>query len=303
VISLSVIICAHNPRPDYLRRVLDALKAQTLPKTEWELLLIDNASFERLANTWDLSWHPGARHIREDRLGLVHARLRGIRESNADLLVFVDDDNVMANDYLQTAVQIASDWPKIGVWGGNIEPEFERPVQDWVRPYWTCQYQQDYWSNDYSSWRSQPCGAGMCVRREIAEEYLKRTQGDHVRTALGRKGGSLMAGEDTDIVLTAPYLGLGFGVFRNLNLIHLIPHRRTEEEYLLELITSHRVSEHLLQFARTGELPPIKFKLQKKVADVIRAVLLPRRERKFFWAERKAASIAAQKIRQLSFSD
>ena len=44
MISISAIICTHNPRPDYLRRVLDALKAQTLPKEQWELLLIDNAS-------------------------------------------------------------------------------------------------------------------------------------------------------------------------------------------------------------------------------------------------------------------
>ena len=62
---ISVIICTHNPRPDYLRRVLDALKAQTLPKERWELLLIDNASNEPLSGEWDLSWHPHARHIRE----------------------------------------------------------------------------------------------------------------------------------------------------------------------------------------------------------------------------------------------
>ena len=91
----SVILCSHNPRPDYLRRVLDALDAQTLSKENWELLLIDNASKARLADSWGLSWHPRARHIREDELGLMSARLRGIRESCGDLLVFVDDDNVL----------------------------------------------------------------------------------------------------------------------------------------------------------------------------------------------------------------
>jgi len=40
MIPVSVIICTHNPRPDYLQRVLDALKAQTLPKENWELLLM-----------------------------------------------------------------------------------------------------------------------------------------------------------------------------------------------------------------------------------------------------------------------
>ncbi len=78
MIAVSAIICTHNPRRDYLKRVLNALQAQTLPKDEWELLIIDNASEQALATDWDLSWHPLPRHIREDELGLTPARLRGI---------------------------------------------------------------------------------------------------------------------------------------------------------------------------------------------------------------------------------
>ena len=73
--NISVVICSHNPREDYLRRVLAALKAQTLPKEQWELLLIDNASKEPLAGRW-VFWHPYARIIRENQLGLTPARLR-----------------------------------------------------------------------------------------------------------------------------------------------------------------------------------------------------------------------------------
>ena len=92
--ELSVIICTHNPREGILNRVLDALKAQTLPRGRWELLLVDNASKVPLDSQWDLTWHAQARHIREEELGLTPARLRGIRESQGKLLVFVDDDNV-----------------------------------------------------------------------------------------------------------------------------------------------------------------------------------------------------------------
>src|SRR5260221_12668969 len=110
----SVIICTHNPRPDYLRRVLDALRAQTLPKEQWELLLIDNASKEPLAWAWDLSWHPQARNLREDEPGLTPARLRGIRESTSNLLLFVDADNVLAPDNLAVALRLGSLHPHFG---------------------------------------------------------------------------------------------------------------------------------------------------------------------------------------------
>jgi hypothetical protein len=72
--DLSVVICTHNPHAGNLRRTLNALREQTLPFEKWELLLIDNASAEPLASSWDLSWHPHARHIAEPQLGLSAAR-------------------------------------------------------------------------------------------------------------------------------------------------------------------------------------------------------------------------------------
>ncbi|MDP2136577.1 MAG: glycosyltransferase, partial [Candidatus Didemnitutus sp.] len=95
---LSVIICAHNPDQGRLQRVLDALRTQTMPGPDWELLLIDNASHPPLTGRLDLSWHPLARICVENQLGLTWARLRGKTESTAALLVYVDDDNVLAPD-------------------------------------------------------------------------------------------------------------------------------------------------------------------------------------------------------------
>jgi len=37
---LTVLIYTHNHRPDYLRRTLEALRVQTLPGSDWELLTI-----------------------------------------------------------------------------------------------------------------------------------------------------------------------------------------------------------------------------------------------------------------------
>src|SRR5215471_6911608 len=98
--DVSVIIRSHNPRPDYLRRVLDALRNQDLSRDRWELLLVDNASDFCLARSFDISWHPYARHVVETELGGAAALRCGIRESRSDLLVVVDDDNIVNPDYL-----------------------------------------------------------------------------------------------------------------------------------------------------------------------------------------------------------
>ena len=110
--QLSVIICCHNPRRDYLERVLEALKAQTLSTDNWELLVVDNASESLVSASHNISWHPNARHVREENLGLTRARLRGIAESSADLLIFVDDDNVPGyRTTMATAVRLFQNHP------------------------------------------------------------------------------------------------------------------------------------------------------------------------------------------------
>src|SRR6266576_3926621 len=100
MLDASVVICTHNPRSDYFIRVLDGLRNQTISRDKWELLIIDNASQVPLVSSWDISWHPMARHISESELGLTPARRRGIQEASADLIVFVDDDNVLDETYL-----------------------------------------------------------------------------------------------------------------------------------------------------------------------------------------------------------
>jgi glycosyltransferase involved in cell wall biosynthesis len=93
--ALSAIICSPNPRPDYLRRCFDALKDQTFPRDGWELVVVGSRSDESVAARVDLSWHPAPRIVREEKLGLTPARLRGICESRGETLIFVDDDNVL----------------------------------------------------------------------------------------------------------------------------------------------------------------------------------------------------------------
>jgi len=110
------------------------LAAQSLPRHQWELLLIDNASNPNVCENFDLSWHPAARCIPESKLGLTHARMRGIREAWADVLVFVGDDNVLGADYLENELQISEKYPLIGAWGGQTRGEYEIEPPDGRRP-------------------------------------------------------------------------------------------------------------------------------------------------------------------------
>jgi glycosyltransferase involved in cell wall biosynthesis len=249
--SLSVIICTHNPRQDFLQRTLQALEAQTLPKSEWELLIIDNASKEPVAANWDLSWHPHARHIRENEVGLTFARLCGIKESQAPVLVFVDDDNLLKVDYLEVALNTMKGNQLLGVLGaGRILPEFETPPLAETLPFVDNLALRDMsrpvYSNEMRFTPALPYGAGMCVLKRIALLYAESCGSQSAPTTLGRSGKSLLSGEDIDLALHACREDMLAGVIPELELMHLIPAFRLKPDYLVKLISGHAAANYHL---------------------------------------------------------
>jgi glycosyltransferase involved in cell wall biosynthesis len=273
--QLSVIVCTHNPRTDYLERCLSALRAQTLAPERWELLVIDNVCEPALAGWLDLSWHAGARIIRENTLGLTPARLRGIGEAAADLLVFVDDDNVLAPGYLEVAQRVAAEKPFLGSWSGACEPEFGAPPPPWLRRYWgnmaLRQVDHDQWSNLARSPDTLPCGAGLCVRRDVAQHYLMLNQTGQRNFQLDRAGKSLVSGGDQDLAACACDLGYGVGVIAALHLTHLIPAGRLTLDYQARLAEGIYFSAVILAFLRGSERELRDYRV--RWTHVVRALL------------------------------
>ena len=234
---ISVVVCTHNPLPHFLAAVLEGLKKQTLPLSEWELLVIDNLSAPPLSGRFDLSWHPAGRFVVEEKLGLTPARWTGFRESRGDPIVYVDDDNVLAPDYLEEVGRISARYPFLGSWGGQILMEFEKPPTAEEQPYTSWQLHREFsaikWMNCVYDFADVPSGAGLAVRRSVLDAYVAKLARDPLRQKLDRTGSQGFCGGDTDIVFTSFELGLGMGLFPSLVLQHLTPPSRLTKEYCL----------------------------------------------------------------------
>jgi hypothetical protein len=155
------------------------------------------------------------------------------------LLIFVDDDNVLASDYLAIALELAERHPTLGVWSGRIDLVFEVPPPDWTRKYWPFLVQRlverDEMSRTLRLEEPLPVGAGMCVRREVAAAYATAARSSSLRLGLDRRGLELGSSGDTDLAMLACDLGWQRGVFPQLRVRHLIPPERTSEDYLVRL--------------------------------------------------------------------
>jgi glycosyltransferase involved in cell wall biosynthesis len=272
--TLSVVICAHNPRAAYLDRTLHGLEQQTMPKDCWELLLIDNASDIALAGRWSLAWHPNGRIEREEELGLTMARIRGIRESSAALIVFVDDDNVLDAEYLARAVDVAARHPGLGCFGaGAITAEFEVTPPPEVVPHTRLlalrEVAHPSWSTDPDA-DLLPWGPGLVVRRAVATAFADLVGGDRIRTVIGRRGDALTSGEDELFSWVAHEQGLGRGAFPELRVVHLIPKERIAFDYLLRLHRAQGKSYALLR-AWQGRTTPVPER-PPRVRDILQRI-------------------------------
>ena len=297
---ISVILCTHNPRHDYLRRVLDALKRQTLPLDKWEFLLIDNSSRERVADAWDISWHPSARHIREDIVGLTPARLRGINESGAPLLVFIDDDNVLAPDFLERAAAVSNCFSFLGAFGaGTLEPEFEiPPPQELTSSLGMLALRtvpSTFWSNNIEDFQCIPWGAGLCVTRDVADKFQEFIALFNATAVIGRQGKHLFSGEDDVFSWAAVSLGKGFGVFPDLQITHLISAGRLNRDYFLRLMRDHAFSHGVLRYLRT-KVDPRQVGLARYIRILLHGLKRGLFSMRCSWAVAQGDSAAARFI-------
>jgi len=283
---------------DYLARVIDALKKQSLPKTNWELLVIDNGSEKPLSRSLDLSWHPTARVIREDALGIAYARIRGIRESASEILVFVDDDNVLDSGYLENCLRIAAEWPQLGIWGGSILPEFEIEPPSGIVPYLKIlalrEVNQPLWSNVRTCTDAEPWGAGLCVRLSAAQAYIESFSKTKFPIA-GNTGNLLLGGDDTEMCYTVCNSGLGMGLFPDLKLTHLISKRRLSEDYIVRIKHGYAVKSLLLAYKWGGVHPTSAFSPIEILRFLKQMISIRSLQRRLAWAFYRAR-ITATKI-------
>ena len=238
--EISVIISTHNPHRGRLQQAIKGLCAQELPGDRWELVIIDNCSSVPLVpDDLEMGCPANTFIIREERLGLRFGRIAGIRNSQAPILAFVDDDNVLATEYLTTAVSIFQRSPHLALGGGKSIPEWEKNApESWVSELFANLGLRDLGSEELIAEMSEPpsypacapIGAGMVARRTAIEAWASDC--DSLNAPSGRRGGDLTSGEDCDIVLSVLRAGWQVGYFPELVLTHLIPAARITRAYL-----------------------------------------------------------------------
>lgn len=263
---LDICICTHNPNRQILTIVLQALANQTLSKDRYQVWIFDNVS-DLPIDLSDLAPLTEAKVtfklLSAPKLGLIYARQVAIEVTNSEWLVFVDDDNELSNNYLETVLESIANNPKLGCFGGKLLLPSKTKYPQWTEvmlPYLGIKDAGDevlsscvnYWGE----W--EPPGAGFVINREVLDLFQRRLASLSTKFVLGRQGNSLLSAEDSMITRGAYELGLDCAYQPKLQLIHHIKPQRFAFLYLLRLLYGYGRSYVLLERILDNPVPKIE---------------------------------------------
>lgn len=235
MISISIVICTYN-NASLLGRTLATIEQQEIPEgLRWSALVVDNNSTDGTSETVQRYVQreliPGLRYVLEEQQGLAYARRRAVQETDTELIAFVDDDCLLAPNWVEQAVTFCYGHPNLGAVGGKVQLLWEVTPNEIALRYASMLAEQNFGDAPHRVCSIGLVGAGIVLRRValIKCGWLDRM------IMTGRRGNKLSAHEDTEMLLRIRNVGYELWYSPTMCLEHYIPRQRMSISYLCRL--------------------------------------------------------------------
>lgn len=243
MIRLSLVIATYN-RAEQLMVTLASVGEQSAKPSLWECIIVDNNSRdntqERVAEF--AKEHPtlNIRYCFEPNQGLSYARNKGISEAKGDIIAFIDDDERIVAEFINSYIKLFDEHPDAIAAGGKIIAEYPTG-----RPRWMSHYTERPIANpmDFGDYITPfpkgriPGGGNMAMRRGLFDSV------GVFDTSLGRMGGKLIGGEESELFERIYSLGMKCYYAPRAVMYHIIPAEKLTTEYFERLCYNTGVSQ------------------------------------------------------------
>ena len=252
----TLALCTHN-HSDRLARPLHDLDDLTPPSQPFEFLVIDNASTDDTpAVLTSQAWHAAGQTmhvVHEAKLGIANARNRALNEAQGTFLLFIDDDETPASDWLVAMEKMLIAHAPDAI-GGRIEVMFEGIA----RPPWLRDELLGFLGKlDHGpeekllTSASTPTFTGNAAYRVAT---LREIGG--FDPMLGRRGNINLGGEDTELYRQLVRLGHMIWWAPRAVVFHRIQALKIDRRYFLELHYRQGYMEAARRRGDASRVPP-----------------------------------------------
>jgi glucosyl-dolichyl phosphate glucuronosyltransferase len=204
-VELTALICTRN-RAAYVRKSIASLADQTLPRDQYEIIVVDNGSEdETRAVVQEFAHVPNLRYVYEPVPGLSKARNTGWQNACGEFVAYLDDDAVACREWAEKYLEVFKTFrPMPGSVGGKCEPIWEAPQPDWLSDRMLTSLSVYDWSDEPLILNEEQWVSGCNIGYPV--NVLRRIGG--FREDLGRIGKKLLSGEETYVRRQLDALGL-----------------------------------------------------------------------------------------------
>lgn len=222
---VTILICTYN-RAELLKIALESFVKQTVEKTFFEIIVVDNNSndFTKQVCTNFSKKLPQLKYVLEENQGLSYARNRGYLEAKSEYVAYLDDDAKASENWVETLLQIISD-VKPDTFGGPIYPFYLSRKPDWFKDEY-----QTFNLYNYTGWMKKEhslSGSNMIFRRDILQEF------NGFSVNLGMKGNQQAYGEESDLIERLKEAGKKIYYDQKLTVFHLVPEHKLNPIFFL----------------------------------------------------------------------
>jgi glycosyltransferase involved in cell wall biosynthesis len=238
--SIDLIVCTYD-NAALLDRTLSAIARQRVSSSvRWQVLVVDNNCTDATPEVVERHQRSGEiplRAIREPRQGLTPARLCGVRNTAGEWIAFVDDDCLLAEDWVEQAARFAAGHPACGAFGGQVILEWEMDPPPYVRRRRYAYAGKHHGETAHR--RPWLAGAGMVVRRAALADcgWVDR---QFLEDRIGKR---TVSGGDMEVGLR---IAARHEVWYNpaCKLRHVVPAHRMTRRYLRRVTFGLGASRH-----------------------------------------------------------
>ena len=245
-LTVDIVICTHN-RSALLEQTLRSLARVTpAPSTSARVLVIANACTDNtveVVNPHLQDFPFPLSLIVEPTPGLSVARNRAMQESVADIVAFIDDD-VQLNANWLCALSIAySKLPEAGIIGGKVD-------------LWWDALERPEWLPESADSRLSRCDLGIPLGQTspmslVGANFTTRRSAalnaGPFRADLGRKGKSLVGGEELEFANRVISAGYTVNYAPDMSLKHWVQPERVSMKYLWGVSRGNAIGSVLMK--------------------------------------------------------
>ncbi|AIQ39476.1 glycosyl transferase [Paenibacillus sp. IHB B 3415] len=250
--KISIIICTYNRSALLVKTLHSLLPLENLDQAE--IIVVDNSSkddtaaaIRRFIDTYGADMD--IRYLLEPVQGLSAARNTGILASKSPLIAFLDDDAIPCRTWISTIVSTFEQKPEVMAMGGKIAPIFESKRPEWLIKPFELPYTIVDLGNRIREYpkRLHPCGANMAMRKIVFDISLFPLE-------LGRKGDSLLSGEETWLFGQIQQEGHSILYHPEMAVDHFVPANRLTEDWIMKRYYSQGISNAMKSEGMKGNL-------------------------------------------------